>query len=392
MIINDCRLKNKKIKAFYLNSRLIYPKEIVHNLEIIGPNSATGENCQFTALYDNIDVTNLAAWTNAINGNVTISESYNNQNITIIVEYQGLTATKTVTLTYKSGSSTNTEVVVNDDGTKTETTTTTNSDGSSNSTTVNYDEDGNETGHSSTTTDTSGNSQTQQVTKDENGNDVVTGFIIDTSGNENGGMTLNDGVDTGIIAFDGNPFTIHLKAKFDWSENYSKYLIAATQKTNYSNSYYNGFGVMLHTNGNSATTNNNIKVCAANSTNGALIGSNGVFGSFINFYFSETGSGTQNYIRYLQSGIKEYTIDIEFQPSTSENGKQIICRNVTPLYTTKTGTSQVSSSTIYYSQKNASAIPNELTNATIYIGEFPGDNRFTMQNLEVLEFNVQKSI
>lgn len=99
----------------------------------------------------------------------------------------------------------------------------TNSDGSSQSITTNYDSNGNETGHETSNTDTSGNTSTQTIEKDENGDDIVTNYDIDTNKNQDGGLELNgnNGIDTGIIAFDGNDFEIYLKARISAANNTS---------------------------------------------------------------------------------------------------------------------------------------------------------------------------
>lgn len=144
-----------------------------------------------------------------------------------------ITETTVQTTTNEDGTSTTTEseVVNNQDGSSTSTSTTTNydengdvagsttnetvnnADGSSTSLTTNYDENGNETGHESTSGDTQGNVNTQTVVKDNQGNDVVTGYNIDTTENPNGGLSVANGVDTGMLVFDGHDWTATLKAK-----------------------------------------------------------------------------------------------------------------------------------------------------------------------------------
>ena len=89
-----------------------------------------------------------------------------------------------------------------------------NGDGTTTTTTTTYDASGDPTFQTVATTDTDGNVSTQEKTY-VNGEAVVTGYTIDTSGNETTGVLSLDGtegIDTGVIAFDGNDFTIALVA------------------------------------------------------------------------------------------------------------------------------------------------------------------------------------
>lgn len=233
-------------------------------LSIGGSSSISGESCSFVAIYGTEDVTSAATWslvsgseyaTLGQNGNVTILQAAENgDTIEIRAEYDGLVATKQVSVYYKSGSSsqTETQTVTDESGNTTTTTTTvtensdgssssvstttiqdengnvigssenettTNADGSSNSITTNYDANGNETGHVTASGDTEGNTQTQTVEKDENGNDVVTGYDIST--NDNTGMMKSDEfIETGFIPFDGSSdWELNFKFRWDWSRN-----------------------------------------------------------------------------------------------------------------------------------------------------------------------------
>jgi hypothetical protein len=191
---------------------------------------------------------------------LTVNTGANNSPVIIQASYNGVTKTKDITVTYQSGSQSSSETetgsTVNPDGSTTQTTTTTttvtdpngntttttsvievttNTDGTtteSESTTTEYpngtsasttvttsfDENGNETGHETENTDTSGNTSTQTVAKDNQGNDVVTGYQIDTDSNPNGGLPVSDGLDTGVIVFDGHDWTATLKAKILFSD------------------------------------------------------------------------------------------------------------------------------------------------------------------------------
>ena len=102
------------------------------------------------------------------------------------------------------GSSTIQTTTNNADGTSQESDTNINSDGSSTNTTTNYNTNGDPVSGSNNVTDTDGNSSTQTLIYDsEEGGTTVTGYTIDTSGNESGEKTFNaDGVNTEYYAFD----------------------------------------------------------------------------------------------------------------------------------------------------------------------------------------------
>ena len=207
----------------------------VHTFVISGLSTITGETAEYLALYDNASVS--ATWlitagnqyATISNGEITILSGANNSSVTIQASYNGLIATKTITVTYESGTSSTTETetettVDPQTGATTETTTTTvtttdeqgntttstvvtetttnqdgssstteaetinNSDGSStsNSTTTNYDENGDVTGSTTNTTNVAsdGSSNSSTTNYDENGDPIdKTNEAIDVSGN-----------------------------------------------------------------------------------------------------------------------------------------------------------------------------------------------------------------
>ena len=218
----------------------------VHTFAISGLSTITGETAEYLALYDNASVS--ATWlitagnqyATISNGEITILSGANNSSVTIQASYNGLTATKTITITYESGTSytteTETETTVDPQtGATTETTTTTvtttdgqgntttstvvtetttnqdgssstteaetinNSDGSStsSSTTTNYDENGDVTGSTTNTTNVAsdGSSNSSTTNYDENGDPTDTENVLtDVEGN----------VDTQDIVYDEN--------------------------------------------------------------------------------------------------------------------------------------------------------------------------------------------
>ena len=154
-------------------------------------------------------------------------------------ETGAVTTEETITTTNSDGTSSETSstTVENQDGssqTQSETThydengnttgsttneTTTNSDGSSSSSTTNYNENGDPTDQVNQTQDTSGNTSTQTVEYNDNGDPVVTGYDIDTSGNEEGSMNMDgtSGVNTDYYAFDmthGFEMVLHFTIDF----------------------------------------------------------------------------------------------------------------------------------------------------------------------------------
>jgi hypothetical protein len=112
--------------------------------------------------------------------------------------------TDTTEHVHVDGSSTTTSTTNNADGTSQQSDTNINTDGSSTNTTTNYNAEGDPVSGSNNETDSSGNSSTQTVIYDpEEGGTTVTGYTIDTSGNEDGEKPFNEsGVNTEYYAFD----------------------------------------------------------------------------------------------------------------------------------------------------------------------------------------------
>jgi len=93
-----------------------------------------------------------------------------------------------------------------------------NADGSSSSTTTNYNAEGDPTDKTNENVDVDGNASTQNIGYDENGEEVVTGYSIDTSGNEEGVKELDqDAVNTEFYGFnsvDGFIMNLHFTIDF----------------------------------------------------------------------------------------------------------------------------------------------------------------------------------
>lgn len=101
--------------------------EDTHHLSVNGLSSITGETCELSAMYDNIDVTSACTWaiisggddaTINSNGVITIMTWAYNSNVTVQAAYSGLTATKSINLTYMQGTEvvTETDVFIDESG------------------------------------------------------------------------------------------------------------------------------------------------------------------------------------------------------------------------------------------------------------------------------------
>lgn len=188
--------------------------ENFHTLTIAGLSNVSGESCTYSLIYDSrTDVSSAATWsllegTNyaTISGNqLTILSGADGSDVMIYASYDGVIATKVVTVTYKSGTSTETETITEtDEGGNTTTTTTsvtTNEDGSSEttSTSTSYDESGNTTGTSESTVivneDGSSSSNTVTTQYDESGNTIGSSennTVTNTDGSYNSNTTNYD--------------------------------------------------------------------------------------------------------------------------------------------------------------------------------------------------------
>lgn len=92
------------------------------------------------------------------------------------------------------------------------------SDGSSISQTTDYDENGDPSHQQNTNIDIDGNASIQDIDYDDNGDEVVSGYSIDTSGNEDGKKELDqDAVNTEFYGFnsvDGFVMDLHFTIDF----------------------------------------------------------------------------------------------------------------------------------------------------------------------------------
>ena len=161
-------------------------------------------------------------------GSITTSQSTTTQNpdgttttntsSTTVRDDGFISQTEAILVENEDGSSTLTATTTNQDGTTSQQEKETNADGSSTSTTTNYDIEGDPTAKVNEDVDVDGNASTQTIAYDENGDEVVTGYAIDTSGNEEGTKPLDqDAVNTEFYGFnsvDGFVMDLHFTIDF----------------------------------------------------------------------------------------------------------------------------------------------------------------------------------
>lgn len=404
----------------YLQTHVFMHDSDTAILSIIMPSVIEAETCQCKAYSNGARVTSGVTWSiisgsdyatiDSSTGLLTVSSQADNNTVIVGISYDGATVQKSTTVTYRSGGTTETEIIENEDGSYSEINTTVvdngdgsstssssttnydengnvtgsstnetinNSDGSSTSTTTNYDENGDPTSGSTANTDTSGNVNTQDVEYDENGNSTVTGYTINTSDNQNGGEDISGGLDTGFIAFDGRPFTIHMVCNVDPTEQPASGATMFLAALEHNGNKYAGFCVDLYRRN---------QVVSMASTSGSI--NNNGFGSRVTG--SINGSSGQQLLQYVKTngGVQTLTIDITYTPASYNPDYKYVIK-VTPLYTSATGTSKKTDANSTLSS-NSGYLPTSLSNATVVVGSFGVEHTHDMTNLEVLEFEVRK--
>ena len=330
-------------------------------------------------------------------GNVTVTATISGGGgtTTIIDNGDGTTTVLTEnTVENQDGSETTTTTSVNYDSngnvtssSSTETTEYTN--GTSTSTTTNYDSSGDPVSSSTANTDTNGNVNTQLITYDNQGDPVVTGYTIDTDGNNNGGETLQNGLDTGVLVFDGHDWTATLKANITFSNvaNTSPVISLSgiddeTGKLNgvciFARKVTSGQGSKCYDeNGNqqSTTTSNNPSVAFRISPY-----TNGTIGTYYDFYH-QTGATAYYTNRFV---TKSTTISLVYKIYYTNSNHQIVAE----IY-------KSDGTTIVAKPKSQAAITfnKSLSDVTFQIGTWPkltGDG--ANLTMEVISFEVTKTI
>lgn len=243
-------------------------------------------------------------------------------------ETGAVTTEETTTTTNSDGTSSETTstTVENQDGsfeTQTETThydengnttgsttneTTTNSDGSSSSSTTNYDNEGNPTDQVNQNQDSSGNTSTQTVEYNDNGDPVVTGYDIDTSGNEDGNMNFDGtgGINTDYYAFDmTHGFEMVLHFTIDFTQ----------QPPNQSDGHHNIMAMKRQ----DSTPWFGFQIRQSQSNKYIQLGTQFQTGSNTNVTISTTNDNKYN----GSANIYEYNIKIVYDPTLASN--QFVC-------------------------------------------------------------------
>lgn len=265
--------------------------------------------------------------------------------------------TSSETTTQEDGSSTTTSTTTNQDGTSSQTEIQGNADGSSTSTTNEYNADGDMTKTINGEIDTSGNESTQNIEYDDEGTATVTGYSIDTSGNEDGTKTFNKGgVNTEFYGFDAvDGFELDLHFKFDFTaqpanQQEGHHQILCMKRANPSPWY--GF-----------------QIRQSNTTKQVILGTQFATGSNTN---------TNLPISWVVSNkIAEYNIHIKYDPTLTSN--------------TFVATNLMTDAVIYRSSNKFPDLP-ELRYLTVCLGYALDENGnpYRYSNVDILNFNLVK--
>ena len=299
--------------------------------------------------------------TSSTNSTTTTAQDGSSYTRSEIVNSDGTSSETTSTTSApdpNTGSTTTQSQTTNSDGTSSESEITNNTDGSFGGSIINYDENGEPTTRENVEGDTYGNVSIQEVLYDSNGNEIITGYNIDTSGNEDGEKNFNgNGVNTQFYGFDmtdGFVLDMHFTINFSQQpagqdENHHQIL---TMKRSTPEPWY-GFQLRQ-------TGNNKYIVLGAQ--------------------FS-TGSNTNTQIspNYTQGGntISEYHIQIVYDPTSPSNN--FICR-------------ELISNTIVFQTSRVFPDIAELEYLTVCIGfgQDANGNPYRYSNIDVSNFQIVK--
>ena len=302
--------------------------------------------------------------TSGIPSSVTVTGATSDYSSKPILSLSSITDNVTIT-----GLFSNSSVVVVDNG-----------DGSVTTTTINKDNNGNPTDKTVETVDASGNVSTQEIIY-VNGEEVVTGYTIDTSDNPNGTFELDgtNSVDTGVIAFDGNDFTITLVAKFNIND------ISGTANPVVAFRDYSDGGCMVNIH------NSSVRWMNENNTSSVTTGKTLSFG-FTKYTGGSSTSGSY-YFRWISKYNNYY-----WTYGTGETEKQlkIVIRNQSNVISAYIYND---SDTLVAHPASTSTMPlttdfssMSLDDITVVLGYFNnnGTNRYT--KFDVISFSVEKTI
>lgn len=268
-------------------------------------------------------------------------------------DQNGTTTTSTSTTYYDdNGDATGSQTIARQD----------NSDGSSTSTSTDYDENGGPTHQTNEEVDTDGNASTQNIDYDDNGDQKVTGYTIDTSGNEDGTKEFNlDIVNTEFYGFDsveGFIMNIHFTIDFTdqpANQNEGLHNILTMKRANPSPWY--GF-----------------QIRHSGTTKYVQLGTQFEFGSNTNTTINPNSS---NWI--VQNQIAEYNIQVTYDPTLFSN--TFVAREL------------ISNRQIYTSNYLFPDLP-ELRYLTVCLGCALDENGdpYRYSKINVLNFSLQKLV
>ena len=166
--------------------------------------------------------------------------------------------------------------------------------------------------------------------------------------------STNSNIDTGVLAFDGSGFTIHLEMDMEVSNqsgNTGKYIVSAMQKVQ--NNKYGGFVFWVY-----SISYFNINASASANVNGASFGQRA------------------GYWR-IDSGTHSFTWDFTYTPSPSKS----VTGRLTPVTSGNSETPSIS----------ATNFPDSLAEATITLGGNGFDTSKNIQSMTVKSFIVTKN-
>lgn len=376
---------------------------VTYNSSVVQPVWSIDEGSQYATVDSLGEVTILAS------GQISLTAQYNGYSCTkhVQVQYQanttsqttidenGAVTTETQTIVDNPDGSTTISarlITVNEDGSQSQTTSTTieNQDGSSQTTSTTTNQDGTYSQTQSSTTapdqsgsttqtsttnynangdpvdtinenvDVSNNVSTQNIVYDSNGNQIVAGYAIDTSRNEDGVKTFNaDGVNTEFYGFNSvNGFTLDFHFTIDFTnqptgQNQNHHNILTMKRSDPSPWY----GFQLRQSGTNKTIQLGTQFSTGNNTNTGI------------------APNTQNWI--VNNQIAEYDIQITYDPTLQSN--TFVCREI------------LSNRLVYSSSLLFPDLP-ELRNLTVCIGYALDQNinPYRYSKINVINFSLQK--
>jgi len=168
--------------------------------------------------------------------------------------------------------------------------------------------------------------------------------------------STNSNIDTGVLAFDGSGFTIHLEMDMEVSNtsgNTGKYIVSAIQKLTNQNNKYGGFVFWDY-----STSYFNINATESGNISGAS------FGQRAGYWRIDTGTHS-------------FTWDFTYTPSPNKTATG----KLTPVTSGNSETPSIS----------ATNFPDSLTEATITLGGNGLDTSKNIQNMTVKSFIITKN-